>query len=196
MAKCVDMLGQKHGTWTVLARTGSRDQGNSRAAKWLARCDCGREQIVEGSTLRLGKSRTCRSCAKHIRPYEALYNLLRSNAERRGYEVMPYEDFLVFVTAKECHYCGASVAWAEHDVYKNSQGYHLDRVDSAKGYTGANCVVCCWSCNITKSDKLSYEEMVVVGSMRRRDGNQLPLFVHPKTRQLHSTFRQFTPPTS
>lgn len=34
-------------------------------------------------------------------------------------------------------------------------------------YTVSNCVACCKSCNFTKGSRLSYQEMLAVGKMRR-----------------------------
>jgi hypothetical protein len=77
-----------------------------------------------------------------------------------------YADFLRFVAIKECHYCGAELVWPapyEPGVDRSN----LDRKDSDAGYSKDNCVTCCFSCNVTKGTKLTYEEMVLVGNHRR-----------------------------
>ena len=47
----VDMTGKKYGMWTPLEYKGG--------GKWLCRCDCGTERIVEGATIRYGSSTSC-----------------------------------------------------------------------------------------------------------------------------------------
>jgi hypothetical protein len=63
---------------------------------------------------------------------------------------LSFDDFKE-LRIKPCHYCGN---------YIGDGGYGLDRKDSNLGYTLENIVPCCRECNITKMDKLSYEEML------------------------------------
>lgn len=51
MSKLVDITGLKVERWTVLKYVGK--------AKWLCRCDCGTEKIVNGYNLRHEKTRSC-----------------------------------------------------------------------------------------------------------------------------------------
>src|ERR1019366_1694330 len=75
----------------------------------------------------------------------------------------------------ECHYCGTEIIWPKlYEIRLTSGGHrkqcsrsNLDRMNNDIGYTAENCVVCCFSCNTTKSNKLTYEETVAVGSIRR-----------------------------
>lgn len=166
----IEMLGKSFGAWTVIARAeNKRTTQGAMPARWLCRCRCGRESVQEGNTLRRHRSKACRSCSKHLRPYEALFNNFANSARLRGIECsITYEQFLIFVKEQQCHYCGDEIAWTEHNLMKNGAAYHLDRKDNDKGYHADNCVVCCKSCNRTKLHALSYEEMCVVGTMRRR----------------------------
>lgn len=52
-----DITGQEFGSLTVLRRALSKDKG--RRAKWLCRCNCGKEVVVLGSALRSGNTRSC-----------------------------------------------------------------------------------------------------------------------------------------
>lgn len=54
-----DAIGERHGTWTVLARAGTVSSG---AARWHVRCDCGYERYSSGSTLR-HKPQRCPQCS-------------------------------------------------------------------------------------------------------------------------------------
>lgn len=51
------------------------------------------------------------------------------------------------IFSKSCEYCG--------DIYDIG----ADRIDNSKGHTMDNCIPCCWQCNMTRSDRFSYEEM-------------------------------------
>jgi hypothetical protein len=52
----VDISGRTFGRWTVLSRVNS---GKMRDAYWLCRCQCGKENAVQGKSLRRGDSRSC-----------------------------------------------------------------------------------------------------------------------------------------
>jgi hypothetical protein len=54
MTKLIDMTGQKFGRLIVLRR-----EPGLEPARWLCRCDCGREKVVRGMLLRLGKTTSC-----------------------------------------------------------------------------------------------------------------------------------------
>lgn len=169
-SSAIDMTGQTHGSWTVIARAPRvRTPQGTMPAKWFCRCRCGRERVLDGNTLRRYPSSGCRSCSKHIRPYEALFNVFVNSARLRGLECsITYEQFLSFTEIAECHYCAGGIAWTEHNLVRHGGAYHLDRKDNDQGYHVDNCVVCCKSCNRTKLHALSYDEMRVVGRMRHQ----------------------------
>lgn len=165
-----NLTGRRFGLWTVLGRGIAPPRaGSGRPAYWLCVCSCGLKKAVEGGSLRKGRSLGCRHCKNHLEPHRATFNLLAGSASRRGFECMSFEEFKIFTEAHECFYCGESLAWPKHDVAKNGQGYNLDRKDNSKGYTFENCVPCCWNCNLTKGNRLTFQEMVAVGSMRRHN---------------------------
>jgi|SRR3954447_15202013 hypothetical protein len=60
MGTLVDLVGQRFGSWLVLAK-GSSTRGLTR---WLCRCDCGQERLVVGINLRRGTSASC-GCVDH-----------------------------------------------------------------------------------------------------------------------------------
>lgn len=63
MDKVIDITGLRFGRWSVLRRNGV-DTDNK--AMWLCRCDCGRESIVLGKSLRSGKSLSCGCLLREI----------------------------------------------------------------------------------------------------------------------------------
>jgi len=74
---------------------------------------------------------------------------------------------------KRCHYCRIEEekvikVWGE--FYKqDKRGYRLelDKKDSSKDYDLENCVLACAVCNCAKSNKLTHEEFLKVGTVIR-----------------------------
>jgi hypothetical protein len=123
----------------------------------------------------------CQGKNKRCRPYESLFHYSRQRARsitnhrkfgRKWY--ISYAQFLEFTRIKHCHYCGAGDLWPLPFGPNNEKGEYrfrsnLDRKNNALEYTKDNCVVCCPTCNFTKCNLLTYEEMVAVGDIRRKN---------------------------
>ena len=62
--KITDISGRQFGRWRVIALHPKRTRGGQ--ARWLCRCDCGRERIVLGSCLRSGRSQSCGCIRKEM----------------------------------------------------------------------------------------------------------------------------------
>lgn len=56
----------------------------------------------------------------------------------------------------KCYYCG--------DTHRLG----LDRIDNSKGHTKDNVVICCYDCNVARSNNFSYEEMLILGKTIRK----------------------------
>ena len=105
-----------------------------------------------------------------MRPYEALYNVLLTEAHRGSRDIpvsLTYEEFVKFTCEKTCHYCGGGVVWAYHIRHKEYVGTNLNRKDNSLGYSLSNCVVCCGWCNRTKGDRFTYEEFMLLSPILR-----------------------------
>lgn len=161
----VDMVGQRFTRWLVLSFKGF---GKRRSVvKWNCICDCGNQRVVDGSSLRGGKTKSCGcfrdervSATKRLRPYESLYHCLTARCRHKGMECsLTYEQFVDFTLTPYCHYCGVTVPWTLFNVQANRAACNLDRIDNSIGYSVANCVVCCETCNAMKSG-LSYSAFV------------------------------------
>lgn len=59
-SKIMNLAGEKFGRLTVIKYTGLDKYNN---AQWLCRCDCGKEIIAKGVTLRSGRTQSC-GCLK------------------------------------------------------------------------------------------------------------------------------------
>lgn len=143
MDNFIDMTGQTVGEWTVIKRV---ENGKNGSARWLCRCTCGKERIVEGGTLRAGRSNSCghyyrsRGNLKHGGRWTKLYMVWDSMRARcntttnkdyenyggRGISVCSeWDDFVVFRK------------WAMSNGYK--QGLSIDRIDNDGNYEPSNC---------------------------------------------------------
>ena len=59
MGKIIDLVGNRYGVLTVLARAPKPEGSKSTSAFWLCQCDCGNTKIISGNVLKQGKARSC-----------------------------------------------------------------------------------------------------------------------------------------
>lgn len=167
-AKFIDITGIRFGKLVVIQRVKNNKHG---FAMWQCKCDCGKETIVPGTTLRLKKTISCGCYVRSIHinpPYKTIYNILVSAAKRTHREcTLTFDDYLEFVKIKNCHYCGKVIEWTPYRTRtrKSYMGYSLDRKNNDIGYTKDNCVVCCRVCNHIKGKMLTYNEMIKIGHL-------------------------------
>jgi hypothetical protein len=136
----------------------------------VLRCeDCENEVRVWPGQNRVatGKCKICANVDNYTtrkKPYEYLYNVLVGNAKSRNIPLeLSLEEFCEFTSIQNCTYCDDIVKWSPHYSNKSlSTAYNLDRRDSNLGYTMNNCVVCCPLCNMTKGNRFSFEEFMLL----------------------------------
>ena len=134
----------------------------NRNAVWKCECDCGKFANLQGGQLRAGNHKSCGCLCGRRRPYESHYNSLVYAARRRNQSIsLTYEEYVHFTDTKECHYCGTPILWKTVADQKTNR-LNLDRKDNDLGYSLDNCVVCCYSCNVTKGDRFTYEEFMLL----------------------------------
>ena len=61
-----DLSNKKFGHLTVVTRVPKPEHLKSKGAYWLCKCDCGKEKIVMGKTLRNGEAHSCGACRVDI----------------------------------------------------------------------------------------------------------------------------------
>ena len=162
MSKLIDLNGQKFGKWTVIRFIGNANYG------WLCRCDCGREVIVKGGSLRNGNSKSCRSChSKNIntthgqtrtRLYYVWQNMINrcENAKTRAYKNYGGRGIMV---CSEWHDAATFFKWALSHGYK--EGLTIDRIDNNGNYEPDNCQFITKSENSRKPKHIDYSLEIV-----------------------------------
>jgi hypothetical protein len=145
-----------------------RKSGGPRKV-YLFKCvveECGEIVKIRSAHLHTA-SGLCMTHSHTKRPFESLYNGLFH--DHRGVDVgLTYRQFLEFTKITECHYCGDVIPWRPYGTVKGSyksRAYFLDRKDHNDGYNKSNCVVCCTRCNITRSNRFTYEQFVQIGAL-------------------------------
>lgn len=86
------------------------------------------------------------------------FQVARGTARRRGWAWELTLPEYCALTEEPCHYCGGPLP---------EKGGGLDRADNAEGYTLKNALPCCFLCNRTKGDGLTYAEMKLIMRLRQ-----------------------------
>jgi len=177
LAEIKHQIGTQFGDLLLIKRLPQRKIGKSRKSMWLCRCICGSEREYQSNNVVCGNSRNC-GCKRFGRKPKNILNKGIANAKsvydnyRRGAKTrcldfeLSFDEFLTLCVGN-CHYCGIPPSQIM-DV-KNSQGksrlngefiYNgIDRLDNNKGYELENCVSCCGTCNIAKTNMV-YEDFL------------------------------------
>jgi 5-methylcytosine-specific restriction endonuclease McrA len=153
------------GNVTVL-RAAGRDRCNSQ---WLCRCNiCGTEKVKREYAIKNRPVTTCRCLFSKdtvTSGFNRVYDHYRRHSESLGRSWELTKDDVRNLTSKNCFYCGhppnnvkdknrqAAVHKGINPLSKNVGKFvynGIDRVDSEKGYTMANVVTCCTTCNLAK----------------------------------------------
>ena len=165
----INETGNIYDRLTVIEHAGL---GKNKNVLWYCRCICGNYSIVTGSSLRLGKVKSC-GCSRRKGPGVSYLNhklrRYKLDAKKRKLEWgLSKEDFLFLIT-QSCHYCGASPTNPKINLdalntfgtkrYPTGTIPHngIDRIDNDKGYTIRNTVPCCKNCNWGKGTKTIHQ---------------------------------------
>ncbi len=113
-----------------------------------------RNHYKNNRTSKLEKQKIYRDKNHHIKKYR---DYLKN-------DISKFNTILDFSISKlkerlndSCFYCG--------DITSNRG---LDRIDNNKGHTLENTLVCCELCNMTRGNRYSVEEMILLGSVIRK----------------------------
>ncbi len=160
--KLIDLTGKKFGRLMVIRR-GYPDSRNGNA-RWLCRCGCGIEKVIDGRSLRKGRTKSCGCLRKKLASEKRkldfglatkqhLIRNYRRRARERGYSFNLTEEYFFELTQQDCHYCGIKPSQVAKNRDNNGDYIYngIDRIDNTKGYTIKNVVPCCKTCNQAKN---------------------------------------------
>lgn len=164
MGRFIDLTGQRFGRLTVVLFVGVN---KNREAKWLCRCNCGKEKIICGRYLRKGNTKSCGCLQKEIAAEQS-----RQRCHKNGNWVGGYKHghrycrlYTIWSDMKQRCYNPTCPDYRNYggrgitrgiticDVWQNdfrvfydwamSHGYAddltIDRIDNDKGYSPENC---------------------------------------------------------
>ena len=155
--KVIDRTGQRYGRLIVIEPAETRVVSGKPRFHWLCRCDCGNEAVVWSWSLGRGATRSCGCLVTDLRltPDGYARNQVRKDyklrARRRGLCWELTDDDFDRLTSRPCFYCGLQPSLVR--VVKGGSRFTyngIDRMDNNLGYTLANSVPCCETCNKAK----------------------------------------------
>lgn len=158
------LAGQKFHRLTALQFIGKRKLGKRYYPFWLFKCDCGKEKIINQSSVSKGQTKSCGCLQKENVPRLAykegslntLIYVYKSNAKKRKLSFELTKEEFRKITSENCFYCGATPTKEFKRPSSSNRHYGdyvyngIDRVDNEKGYIKTNCVSCCETCNRAK----------------------------------------------
>ncbi len=134
-----DLTGLRFGKWTVLSYAGCNHAGK---AKWLCRCDCGKEYEVQAYPLRTGRSLQCKPCTrtKHGKARTRLYGIWKGMRKRcRDTADVSYK----YYGARGIKTCSDWDNFKSFQDWAHKNGYRdeltIDRIDNDGNYEPSNC---------------------------------------------------------
>lgn len=142
--KVIDLHGLRFGRLSVKSRSENSKKGQAR---WVCVCDCGKETIVYGSSLRSNKTQSC-GCTN----VERIGDMNRTHSKTGTREYNSWRGMKRRCNSpKDSHYYlygdrGISyvVEWESFDRFYSDMGdcpdgFQLDRIDVNLGYSKDNC---------------------------------------------------------
>lgn len=116
-----------------------------------------REKIKQSTAAYRKTARYKETQHRGARTLKGKANSGRKTAKKRGLTwAISLEQHARLLSSGACHYCQGALP---------ETGSGLDRKDNSVGYIESNCVPCCFTCNMLKSDLLSYDEMLAVSKL-------------------------------
>ena len=141
----IDLTGQRFGRLTVLKRA----ETINKRTRWLCRCDCGEEVIVEAYNLKKGHTQSCgclqreaasKANTTHGMRGSRLYRIwvcMHNRCYRKCYHAYNHYGGRGITICDEWHDFQAFQYWAIENGYNDDLS--IDRIDNDKGYYPDNC---------------------------------------------------------
>lgn len=160
----IDITGNKYGRLTVIS---FQKTGKDRSAKWLCKCDCGNECVVDGYRMRSGKTKSCgclssetarKKATKHGMSSSRIYSIHNAMNERcfnkNSIEYYNYGGRGIKVCDEWRGSNGFTnfLKWAMENGY--SDNLTIDRINVNGNYEPSNCrwITQKAQCNNTRSN--------------------------------------------
>lgn len=147
MKKFIDLAGQKFGRLTVIHRENNDKDGNSR---WLCRCNCGKEKIIVGYSLKGGLTKSCGCLQKEKVKQSNTKHGHNTNKKSRTYQ--SWISMVQRCINPKCkhykNYGGRGISVHERwlkfenfleDMGEAPEGLSIDRINNNLGYSKENC---------------------------------------------------------
>ena len=142
MAEFQNIVGTTWGSWLVLERAPNDARHRTR---WLCRCACGTERVVDGSNLKSGATTNC-GCLR-VRPI--VHGAARRSAKTKTYRQWKAMRSRCRPDARDrnnyaCRGIVVCARWDDFSLFLSdmgecSDGLSLDRIDNDRGYEPGNC---------------------------------------------------------
>lgn len=165
MRKRKDLSGLKFNRLTCLRYVRNDKGGNAR---YLWKCDCGKEKEIDGGKVKRGQTKSCGCLIDEARRkkgkgalkygeahFNSYFHQYVKAAEKRNYKFELTKEEFRKLTKQNCHYCDSEpipIVQRSKSHYGQYIGNGVDRVDNSIGYTKENCVPCCKMCNRIKRE--------------------------------------------
>ena len=146
MPKLIDLTGKRFGRLTVIRKAEDFSNGNHTHHKWVCKCDCGKEKIVSGESLRNGSSKSCgclflEKTRKHCGSHEKLYYVWNGMKQRcynkNSTHYKNYGARGISVCNEWKNSYESFRNWAVKNGYK--EGLEIDRINNNGNYCPDNC---------------------------------------------------------
>lgn len=140
--KFIDLTGMRFHMLTVLSRAASKHN----KTHWKCLCDCGKEAIVEGYSLRTGKSKSCGCWVKtkwddyvstKKQPLYGVWLGMKARCNNENVDCYKYYGGRGIRICEEWRDYSSFKNWALDNGYE--KGLYIDRIDVNGDYEPSNC---------------------------------------------------------
>lgn len=100
-------------------------------------------------------------------PFALLCNQARDRARKKGLEHTITPEDVARVDNDVCPYLNIPLEWGQGRGVRMDNSKSLDRIDSSRGYTPDNIIVCSWRANRMLSDFTADEMLIAASSFFR-----------------------------
>ena len=139
-----DFTGKQFSKLTVISLANNDAHGKTR---WLCRCECGKEKLINSASLKRGLTKSCGFCCKlhNFKGYKDISGVFwrrtKEHASKRGlvFDITPeYIWSLYEKQNKKCSMSGVDICFVSNNDKGSTQTASIDRIDSTKGYITDN----------------------------------------------------------